>query len=736
MKNNAFLRFNALEEVAHRKVERFSVEEGKVSSYFGINVFDRETMRSYLPAAAYEAVITAIDEGKKIDRKFADQIATGMKTWAMERGATHYTHWFHPLNDTTAEKHDAFAELAKGGGMFENFKGDLLVQQEPDASSFPSGGLRNTFEARGYTAWDPSSPAFIVDGTLCVPTVFVSYTGEALDLKTPLLKSQQAIDKAAVEVCQYFDKDIRKVYPTLGIEQEYFVVDDAMFNARPDLMLCGRTLMGHISAKDQQLDDHYFGAIPMRVSAFMKDFETEAYKLGIPIKTRHNEVAPHQYEFAPSFEEANLAVDHNLLVMSLMKRIAKRHRLKVIFHEKPFAEINGSGKHCNWSLMTDKGSNLLSPGKTPRNNLQFLTFFINTICAAHNHGYLLMASVAGLSNTYRLGGHEAPPSMLSVFLGDTLSHVLDSLEERVSDKKMTPDEKTELKLDIVGKIPEILPDNTDRNRTSPFAFTGNRFEFRAVGSSCNPASPSLIINAAVAQQLVRFKNDVDKLIADGTKKDEAIFQVLRGYITESKAIRFDGNGYDTEWHKEAERRGLRSINNLPEAFKAFLLPSSIQLFSETGVLSKKELDARFEIRNETMVKKLQIESRVLGDMALNHIIPTALRYQNLLIENVRGLKELYATEDTQEMKELLQPQLKTLKRISVHVKDIRDKVYAMVEERKKANNIEDISERAKAYWVNIYPYIDDIRTHIDKLERIVDDSLWPLPKYREMLFLH
>ncbi|MDR0659322.1 MAG: glutamine synthetase III [Prevotellaceae bacterium] len=733
MKDYAVLRFNALKELGHRKVERFYQEEGKVTDYFAINVFDREKMRAYFTAGAFEAVAAAIDEGKKIDRKVADQIAAGMKTWAIERGATHYAHWFHPLNDATAEKHDAFFEPTKDSKLVENFKGELLVQQEPDASSFPSGGLRNTFEARGYTAWDPSSPIFIVDGTLCIPTVFVSYTGEALDLKTPLLKSQQVIDKAATEVCQYFDKEVTKVYPTLGVEQEYFVVDDAMFNARPDLMLTGRTLMGHTSAKDQQLDDHYFGAIPMRVSAFMKDFETESYKLGIPIKTRHNEVAPHQFEFASSFEEANLAVDHNLLVMSLMKRIAKRHRLKVLFHEKPFAGVNGSGKHCNWSLRTNTGKNLLSPGKTPRNNLQFLTFFINTICAAHNHGYLMMASVANLSNSYRLGGHEAPPSMLSVFLGQTLSGVLDSLEERVSEKKMTPDEKTELKLDVVGKIPEILPDNTDRNRTSPFAFTGNRFEFRAVGSSCNPASPVLIINAAVAEQLVRFKNDVDKLITDGVKKDEAIFQVLRSYIIESKPIRFEGNGYSEEWHEEAKRRGLREINDIPESFKAFLLPESQKMFNETGVLSNIELDARFEIRNETLVKKLQIEQRVLGDMALNHIIPTAIRYQNLLIENIKGLKEIYTSE---EFKEFAQPQLRTLKRISRHIKDLREKVYEMVDERKKANLIEDIEKRAKVYWNNIFPYLDSIRYHIDKLERIVDDSLWPLPKYREILFLH
>ncbi|MDR2652463.1 MAG: glutamine synthetase III [Prevotellaceae bacterium] len=733
MAKNTNLRFDALKECAKHHAERFHVEDAKISEYFGINVFDKETMRKYLSADAFAAVENAVDGGEKIDRKYADLIAAGMKNWAVERGATHYTHWFQPLNEATAEKHDAFIELDKNSRVFESFKGDLLVQQEPDASSFPSGGLRNTFEARGYTAWDPSSPAFIIDKTLCIPTVFVSYTGESLDLKTPLLKSQAALDKAATKVCQLFDKDVKRVFPTLGLEQEYFLVDNALFNARPDLLQTGRTLMGHTAAKDQQLEDHYFGSIPSRASAFMKDLETEAYKLGIPLKTRHNEVAPHQFECAPSFEEANLAIDHNLVLMSLMKRIAKQHQLKVIFHEKPFAGINGSGKHSNWSMMTDKGKNLLSPGKTPRTNLQFLTFFVCTISAAHEHGYLLMSSVANLSNSYRLGGNEAPPSILSVFLGKTLSEVLDSLENTISNKKMTPDEKTDLKLNIVGKIPEIMPDNTDRNRTSPFAFTGNRFEFRAVGSSSNPASSMIVLNVAVAQQLTQFYGEVETFVEKGMKKDEAIFQVLRKFIKESRNVLFDGNGYSPEWHSEAQRRGLKSINNITEAFGAYLLENSRKLFSQFNILSEKELEARYEILNETYMKKIQIESRVLGDLAINHIIPIAIQYQNVLIENIRGLKEFYSEE---EFEQLAKPQLNTLKEISLHVKEIRNQVEDMIEERKKANVIDDFVEKAKTYSDKVLPYLNSIRYHIDKLELEVDDAMWSLPKYRELLFLH
>jgi glutamine synthetase len=733
MTKNTNLRFDALKECAKHHAERFHVEDAKISEYFGINVFDRETMRKYLSADAFAAVENAVDGGEKIDRRYADLIAAGMKNWAVERGATHYTHWFQPLNEATAEKHDAFIELDKNSRVFESFKGDLLVQQEPDASSFPSGGLRNTFEARGYTAWDPSSPAFIIEKTLCIPTVFVSYTGESLDLKTPLLKANAALDKAATKVCQLFDKDVKRVLSTLGLEQEYFLIDNALFNARPDLLQTGRTLMGHTAAKDQQLEDHYFGSIPSRASAFMKDLETEAYKLGIPLKTRHNEVAPHQFECAPAFEEANLAIDHNLVLMSLMRRIAKQHQLKVIFHEKPFAGINGSGKHSNWSMMTDKGKNLLSPGKTPRTNLQFLAFFVCAISAAHEHGYLLMSSVANLSNSYRLGGNEAPPSILSVFLGKTLSEVLNSLENTISTKKMTPDEKTDLKLNIVGKIPEIMPDNTDRNRTSPFAFTGNRFEFRAVGSSSNPASSMIVLNAAVAQQLTGFYKEVEDFVEKGMKKDEAIFQVLRKFIKKSRNILFEGNGYSPEWHKEAKKRGLKSINNIPEAFEAYLLDSSRKLFSQFCILSEKELEARYEILNETYMKKIQIESRVLGDLAINHIIPIAIQYQNVLIENIRGLKEFYSEK---EFKQLAEPQLNTLKEISLHVKEIRSQVEDMIEERKKANIIEDVVEKAKVYSDKVLTYLNSIRYHIDKLELEVDDAMWSLPKYREILFLH
>ncbi len=727
------LRFEALKECATHHAQRFYVEHAKISEYFGSHVFDTETMRKYLSKEAFNAVENAIEGGEKIDRKFADQIAAGMKNWAVERGVTHYTHWFQPLNEATAEKHDAFVEVDKHSRVFENFRGDLLVQQEPDASSFPSGGLRNTFEARGYTAWDPTSPAFIIGQTLCIPTVFVSYTGESLDLKTPLLKSQNVLDKAATKVAQLFDKDVKRVIPTLGLEQEYFLVDNALFYARPDLVQTGRTLMGHTAAKDQQLDDHYFGSIPSRASAFMKDLETEAYKLGIPLKTRHNEVAPHQFECAPSFEEANLAIDHNLLLMSLMRQIAKKHYLKVIFHEKPFAGVNGSGKHNNWSLMTDKGKNLLSPGKTPRTNLQFLTFFICTIRAVHEHGYLLMSSVANLSNSYRLGGNEAPPSILSVFLGKTLSEVLNSLENTISTTKMTPDEKTELKLNIIGKIPEIMPDNTDRNRTSPFAFIGNRFEFRAVGSSSNPSSSVIVLNAAVAQQLTLFYNEVEKLIENGVKKDEAIFQVLRKFIKDSRDVLFDGNGYSPEWHKEAEKRGLKNINNIIEAFGAYLLKNSRELFSQFNILSDKELEARYEIQNETYTKKIQIESRVLGDLAINHIIPIAIQYQNVLIENLRGLKEFYSEK---EFKQFADPQLQTLKDISVRIKEIRTQVYEMIEERRKANLIENFVEKAKAYSSKVAPYLTSIREHIDTLELEVDDAIWSLPKYRELLFLH
>ncbi|MDR1895157.1 MAG: glutamine synthetase III [Prevotellaceae bacterium] len=725
-------RFKALVELNNRQPVQFEGTDKAVSSYFAENVFDRDKMRKYLTPEAFEAVVEAIDEGTKINRKFADQIASGMKSWAMERGVTHYTHWFHPLNESTAEKHDSFFELTKSGGCIEKFRGELLIQQEPDASSFPSGGLRNTFEARGYTAWDPSSPAFIHDKTLCIPTVFVSFTGDALDFKAPLLKSLAALDKAATCVAQYFDRDVRHVLSTVGLEQEYFVVDEALYHVRPDLMMTGRTLMGHEAARNQQLEDHYFGTIPSRVAAFMREFEEEAYRLGIPLKTRHNEVAPNQYECAPNFEEGNLAVDHNLLLMSVMKNVAIKHKLRILFHEKPYMNVNGSGKHCNWSMMSDKGVNLLSPGKTPRNNLQFLTFFICTIRAVYEYGGLLMASITNLSNYQRLGGSEAPPSIMSVFIGETLQKALNSLEEKIPNKKMTPDEKTELKLDIVGKIPEIMPDTTDRNRTSPFAFSGNRFEFRAVGSGSNCSAPLLILNTAVAQQLTLFKTETDKLIDKNVKKDEAILQVLRSFIVKSKDILFDGNSYAEEWRKEAARRGLSVIDSITSAFKTYLEPKSIALLSESGVLSKKELESRYEIKNETFLKKLQIESRVLGDLAINHIIPTAIQYQNVLIANVRGLKELFGDKAG----DMIVPQMLALEKMSRHIKDINIKVYQMIDERKKANATENIIERAEEYFKNVLPYLDDIRYHIDKLEMIVDDEFWPMPKYRELLFSH
>ena len=727
----ANLRFKALDDISRREFSESKSSGKKISDYFGADVFDRETMRNYMSKGVYESLCAAIDEGRRIDRKVADQIAQGMKTWAMEKGATHYSHWFQPLNDSTAEKHDAFFEPMWGGGSFETFKGELLVQQEPDASSFPTGGLRNTFEARGYSAWDPSSPAFIIDKTLCIPSIFIAYTGEALDFKTPLLKSIQALDKAATEVCQLFDKDVKKVNVTLGWEQEYFVVDEALFLARPDLMQTGRTLMGHIAAKDQQLDDHYFGSIPHRVLEFMKDFEEQAYRLGIPLKTRHNEVAPNQFECAPVFEEANIAVDHNTLLMSVMRKIAEKHKLRVLFHEKPFKGVNGSGKHCNWSLATDTGVNLLAPGKTPRSNTQFLTFFVNAIMAAHDYGTLLMASIASLSNSYRLGAGEAPPSIISVFTGSTLAGVLDDLEKRLSDKKMTPDEKTDIKLDI-GKIPDILLDNTDRNRTSPFAFTGNRFEFRAAGSSSNCAAPLTVINTAMADQLTRFKAEVDALIEKEVKKDEAILQVIRKYIIASKKVRFEGNGYSDEWHAEAAKRGLEGVNSVPEAFEVFFRKEYMDMFGRLGVMSPSEIHARHDINMEILLKKIQIESRVTADLAANHILPTAIKYQNVLIQNVRGLKEIFP----ENYSDLATEEIRAIGKISKNVKVIRENVHAMIEERKTCNNIEDTRERAVRYYEKVLPYLDEIRYNIDKLELIIDDELWPLPKYREMMSIN
>lgn len=726
------IRFKALEQLINRQAVKVDVPEKKTSEYFAENVFDKQKMKSYLSQEAYDCVIDSIDNGTRIPRRIADQVASGMKAWALEKGATHYTHWFHPLTGSTAEKHDAFYEPSMSGNGIEMFDGGKLAQQEPDASSFPSGGLRNTFEARGYTAWDPSSPAFILEKTLCIPTIFISYTGEALDFKTPLLKATSALNDAAVAVCQYFDKDVTKVITTLGWEQEYFLVDSALFLARPDLQLTGRTLMGHASAKDQQLDDHYFGTIPSRVSAFMREFEIEAYKLGIPVKTRHNEVAPGQFECAPVFEEANLAVDHNMLLMDLMKKVARRHNFNVLLHEKPFKGISGSGKHNNFSMATNTGVNLLSPGKNPKSNMQFLVFLACTINAVYEYGDLLRASISTAGNEHRLGASEAPPSIMSVFLGSYLTSILDDIEQRVSDKKMTPDEKTEIKLGI-GRIPEILLDNTDRNRTSPFAFTGNRFEFRSAGASANCAAPMTFLCLGVADQLNKFKQNVDAKIENGIKKDEAIFQELKDLIVKSKPVRFDGNGYSKEWEEEAERRGLSNPKGALAALAAFKNKKYINLCTSGNVFSEREVEARYEIRVENYTKKIQIESRVLGDLAENHIIPAVYRYQNELIENVRGLKEVLNEKDFNEIAEL---QLETIKDISRRITAIKAKVTEMTEARKHANAIDDIVKKAQAYSENVKPYLSEIREHIDHLEMIVDNEIWPLPKYRELLFSH
>ncbi len=727
------LRFKALEDLLSnsRELLHFDFTTQKASQYYGENVFDISTMQKYVSKEAYKSVLESIEKGTKIDRRMADQVAAGMKAWAMERGASHYTHWFQPLTGNTAEKHDAFLHIDSQGKPFENFDGKLLVQQEPDASSFPNGGIRNTFEARGYTAWDPSSPAFVIGDTLSIPTIFVAYTGEALDYKTPLLNSLTALNKAATEVCQYFDKNVTKVHANLGWEQEYFLIDESLCLARPDISLTGRTLMGHASSKDQQLEDHYFGSIPIRVKRYMQEIEIEAHKLGIPIKTRHNEVAPNQFEFAPIFEEANLAVDHNQLIMDLMKSIARKHKFRVLLHEKPFKGVNGSGKHNNWSMATDTGVNLLSPGKNPKSNMQFLAFLVNTVKAVYDNQDLLRASIASASNSHRLGANEAPPAIVSVFLGQYLTRILNDLEGRVSEKKMTPDEKTELKLDI-GKIPEILLDNTDRNRTSPFAFTGNRFEFRAVGSGANCSSPMTALCTSVADQLAQFKVDVDALIDKGVKKDEAIFQIIKKYIGHSRAVLFEGNNYSEEWAIEAEKRGLTNIKNVPLALDALVSEKTRTLFERTKVLTNRELDARHHILLDDYTLKIQIEARVLGDLSMNHIVPTGVKYQNELINNVRGLKELFSAE---EYKSLAKGRLDVIREISGHISSIKIKVNDMVEARKVANKLESPHEKALAYSNTVAPFLEDIRYHIDKLELIVDDEMWPLPKYREMLFL-
>ncbi len=725
----AHLRFKALELVNNRPPVEVNLPNGKVSDFFASNVFNKEAMKDYLPSGVFKSLMSAIELGKKIDTEIADAVANGMKAWAIAKGASHYTHWFQPLTGTTAEKHDAFFDLDDDKAI-EKFRGSSLVQQEPDASSFPSGGLRNTFEARGYTAWDPSSPAFIIDysgsKTLCIPTVFVSYTGEALDNKAPLLKALTLIDKSATAVCEYFDRDVTQTIATLGAEQEYFLVDEALYNARPDLVMGGRTVFGHSPAKGQQLEDHYFGSIPARVRAFMADFEIEVLKLGIPIRTRHNEVAPGQFECAPTFGEANLSVDHNQLLMDVMQKVGDKHKLKVLFHEKPFAGINGSGKHNNWALSTNTGKNLLAPGKRPKDNLQFLTFFVNTIRAVFEHADLLRASIASAGNDYRLGANEAPPAIISVFVGSQLSEILDALE---SDK--TPIEKGDnlyLKLGI-DKIPEILLDNTDRNRTSPFAFTGNKFEFRAVGSSSNCAGPLTVLNTIVADQLEKFKTEVDAKIEAGIKKEVAIIEVLKRYIKESKSIRFEGNGYSDEWVEEASKRGLSNIKTTPLALDAYLSKKSVDVLVGHGIFSERELEARTEIKFEEYIKKVQIESRVIGDLALNHILPTAIKYQNKLIENVKGLKELGLGQDSYGAT------LGAIVEISGYIKTILEDVDKMTEARKKGNNLEHSRDKAIAYCEEVKPFFDTIRYAVDKLELLVDDEDWPLPKYRELLFI-
>ena len=722
------IRFSALRETFNRKPIKI-IEKERRSVLFGQNVFNKYAMQQYLTRAAYESVMNAIDKGTKIDRKIADQVAVSMKDWAISKGATHYTHWFQPLTGATAEKHDAFFESINGGLAMEKFDGEQLVQQEPDASSFPNGGIRNTFEARGYTAWDPTSPAFVYETTLCIPTIFVAYTGEALDNKTPLLRALQAIDYHATAVCKYFDKNASKVNATLGWEQEYFLIDDALATSRPDILMTGRTLLGHTPAKGQQLDDHYFGSIPARAMSFMQDLEQECMLLGIPLKTRHNEVAPNQFELAPIFEEANLAVDHNALLMDVMHKVSTRHHFKVLFHEKPFAEINGSGKHNNWSLSTADGTNLLSPGKTPMKNLQFLTFFINTIKAVYENEELLRASIASASNDYRLGANEAPPAIISVFIGTQLSAVLDELEN-VTKGKLSPEEKTDLKLNIIGKIPEILLDNTDRNRTSAFAFTGNKFEFRAVGSKANCAIPMTVLNTIVAKQLKEFKIEVDTLVdTKNLKKDEAIFNILREYIKASKKIRFEGDGYGDAWEKEAKKRGLSNNKTTPEALQVKVAKKTIHLFEEMEVMNRVELEARYEIDIEEYTKRLQIESRVLGDIARNHIVPTAINYQNTLLENTKNLKEVFGDD----FKNIAKEQIELIMIISNHITEINSLTLKMIDERRKANKLESLKS-AEAYSKKVKPFFEEIRYHCDKLETMVDDNLWTLTKYRELLF--
>ena len=728
----ATLRFKMVEEAIKRKAVCVAAPEGRPSGYFGSRVFGREAMRKYLPKQTFEALSRTMEHGTPLSRETADSVAAGMKQWAMDMGATHYTHWFQPLTGGTAEKHDAFAEHDGRGGMIEEFSGKLLIQQEPDASSFPNGGIRNTFEARGYSAWDATSPAFVVDDTLCIPTIFIAYTGEALDYKVPLLRSLNAVDKAATAVCRYFDPAAAEVFSYLGWEQEYFLVDEGLWAARPDLMLTGRTLMGHESAKNQQLEDHYFGAIPTRVMAFMEDLEYECLKLGIPAKTRHNEVAPNQFELAPIYEETNLANDHNQLLMSTIKKVARRHSFRVLLHEKPFKGINGSGKHNNWSLGTDTGVNLLAPGKTPAGNLQFVTFLVNVLMAVYKHNGVLKASISSATNAHRLGANEAPPAIISVFLVSQVSEVLDRLERSTADQAIVFDGKSGFRMGGIAHIPELLIDNTDRNRTSPFAFTGNRFEFRAVGSSANCAGAMITLNTAVAAQLRDFKAAVDEKIAAGESREKALFTVLKACIGECKPIRFDGNGYCDRWKEEAARRGLDCETSVPLIFDRFMAPDTVKMFTGTGVLSEKELRARAEVYTETYTKKIQIEARVLGDLAMNHIIPVASRYQAMLLDKVDKINRMFPSGKSQMVASY---DVGLIEKLSYHMTEIHAKTEALTDARKVANRIADEREKAIAYHDTVAPLFDEIRYHIDKLELIVDNEMWPLPKYRELLFI-
>ena len=725
------IRFEALKTAFEHKPTAVEMPEGKVKDYFAQDVFTREKMKEYIAQEVLDQLFDDVDNGRTIHRDIANVVAIGIRKWAMDHGATHFTHWFQPLTGGTAEKHDAFFTL-KNGALMEEFSGDSLYQQEPDASSFPSGGIRNTFEARGYSAWDPSSPVFLIGDTLCIPTVFVAYTGEALDYKTPLIRSTAALCHAAREVCAYFDKQVKHVHANLGWEQEYFLVDESLYTARPDLLLTGRTLMGHNSAKSQQLEDHYFGAIPARVLAFMRELEYEALKAGIPVKTRHNEVAPNQFEMAPIFEDVNLANDHNLLVMSIMERVAGKHHFRVLLHEKPYAGVNGSGKHCNWSMSTNTGVNLLAPGKNPYQNLQFITFLVNVLMAVQRHNGLLKASIVSATNEHRLGANEAPPAIISVFLGKQISAVLDKLEQAKAEEAIIINAKKEMKLGVAN-IPEILLDNTDRNRTSPFAFTGNRFEFRAVGSSANCGAAMLALNAAVAEQLMLFKNEVDARIEKGEAKERVLFDVIKKYIMACKAIRFDGNGYSDEWKAEAAKRGLDCETSVPKIIDNYVLPSSIQMFETTGVLSAAELHSRSEVKWETYVKKLQIESRVMGDLVVNHVLPAAKRYQTMLLQNVLAVKQVFSADETASLNAM---DYSIIKQIEEHSGAILEGVEHMTDARHKANRQVDERSKAIAYHDNVLPLMAEIRAHADALELIVDDEMWTLPKYRELMFIH